>query len=366
MVTRLGIIGGGQLAMMMGLAAYPLGIIPSFYDPNNESPAFKIGTFHQNGFDNEGALLRFASSVDKITYEFENISSTSLSALNSLSICSPPLLALSISQDRFIEKKFLQTVGIPTADFLPVDSEQSLRHAVLQFKSDSFLKSRTLGYDGKGQIALAPHLDAELSPAICALLEAPCILEKKVFFERELSQIGVRDAKGNKVFYPLTQNYHEDGILRTSLAPAPDVPQALEKTARDMVATLMDELDYVGVLTLELFASQTGLIANEIAPRVHNSGHWTIEGAITSQFENHIRAVCNFPLGDCSPRGVSCMRNLLGVIPPIEALLSHQGVHVHIYHKSARPLRKVGHVTAQGASTMEVERIMWLVQDSLN
>jgi 5-(carboxyamino)imidazole ribonucleotide synthase len=253
----------------------------------------------------------------------------------------PPPAALAAGQDRLHEKRLFERLGIPTPEFRTVDALAQLDSAVAALGLPAVLKARRLGYDGRGQHVLKTAADVEI--AWKKLGSVPLILEQFVRFEREVSIIGVRSTAGEVAHYPLTENTHADGILVRSRAPC-DAP-TLERTARDYLERILRHFDYAGVLTLELFVADGGLLANEIAPRVHNSGHWTIEGAITSQFENHVRAILGLPLGDTSPLGHAAMLNLIGKMPNLEQVLRVRGAHYHDYGKSPRPARKLGHVT---------------------
>src|SRR5690606_39066372 len=233
----------------------------------------------------------------------------------------PPAAAIEATQDRLVEKRLFRALGIPTAAFVPIESRDDLEPAVRELGLPLVLKARRLGYDGRGQRIV--HRAEELLPAWTELGEPPAIAEAWVDFDRELSLVAVRGARGERAYYPLAENVHRDGILRTSVAPFED--RALQRTAEGWLDALLDRLEYRGVLTVELFHANGALLANEMAPRVHNSGHWTIEGAVTSQFENHLRAVLGWPLGDTGARGHAAMINLLGGVPPIEKLLEIPG-----------------------------------------
>jgi 5-(carboxyamino)imidazole ribonucleotide synthase len=255
----------------------------------------------------------------------------------------PPVQALEISQDRLSEKRFLRDLRVPVAAFAPVESRGELECAAAMLGLPVVLKTRRGGYDGRGQMVVRDDFD--LSLAWSRMGGRPLILEQLVPFDRELSLVAVRGRSGRIDFYPLVENVHLAGVLRATLAPAPDVDARVERMAQEYARRILEALDYVGVLALELFECGDELLANEIAPRVHNSGHWTIEGAETSQFENHVRAVCGLPLGSTRPRGANAMLNLLGSLPDRDALLSIPGAHLHVYDKTEAPGRKLGHVT---------------------
>ena len=312
-----GVIGGGQLGRMLGLAGIPLGLSFRFLDPAPDAPAGAVGELLVGAYDDADLLARLADGADVVTYEFENVPVEAARRVGAV----PGPAALEAAQDRLAEKRLFRRLGIPTAR---IDDEVEAFPALL--------KTRRLGYDGKGQRLVDEHPGSD----------ADHVLEELVAFDRELSLIAVRAPDGETRFYPLVENVHEDGILRSSRAPAVDAPQAL---AEDYAGRVLEELDYVGVLALELFEADGDLLANELAPRVHNTGHWTIEGAVTSQFENHLRAVLGLPLGPTDLRGEAAMVNLIGTPPPPEAVLAIPGAHLHLYGKESRPGRKLGHVT---------------------
>jgi 5-(carboxyamino)imidazole ribonucleotide synthase len=255
----------------------------------------------------------------------------------------PPPKALATAQDRLLEKQLFTDLEIPTPPFAAVDNIQDLQRAVARIGLPAVLKTRRMGYDGKGQAVIRDV--ASLEAAWRQLGGSPLIVEQFVAFQHELSVIGVRDTAGREVFYPPIENVHREGILRRSTAPAPSVTPELASVAIDYCRRVMDRLAYVGVLALELFSADGELLANEMAPRVHNSGHWTIEGAETSQFENHLRAVLSLPLGATTPRGTSVMFNIIGHLPPMERVVAVEGAHLHLYGKAPTDKRKVGHVT---------------------
>ena len=320
-------IGGGQLGRMLGLAGIPLGLSFRFLDPSPDAPAREVGELLVGAYDDSELLDRLADGVDVVTYEFENVPVEAARRVGAL----PGPQALEAAQDRLVEKQLFRRLGIPTPR---IDDEVETFPAIL--------KTRRLGYDGKGQRLV------ETRPGTVP----GHVLEERVAFARELSLLAVRGRDGETRFWPLVENVHREGILRTSRAPAADAPQA---QAEEYGARLLDELDYVGVLALELFDVGGTLLANEFAPRVHNTGHWTIEGSTTSQFENHVRAVLGLPLGPTDARP-SFMANLIGEAPPPERLLAVPGAHVHLYGKAPRPGRKLGHVTlVEGAVEAEAE-----------
>jgi 5-(carboxyamino)imidazole ribonucleotide synthase len=307
-------------------------------------------------FDDKAALARFAEGLAVVTYEWENVPVEAVRYLSRSVKVYPPLEALEVSQDRLLEKSLFRKIGIETAPYAAVDSLASLRRAVEVTGLPAILKTRRLGYDGRGQYKLNSAEDIE--PAWLALGASASILEGFVPFTRELSILAVR-AAGQRdpgtAFYPLVENVHRDGILRLSRAPAPHVTASLQEQAEDIATRVLEATNYVGVLAIELFEHEGRLLANEMAPRVHNSGHWTIEGAETSQFENHLRAVCGFSLGSTQLKGRSAMVNLIGRTPESDSVLQIPGAHLHLYDKESRPRRKVGHITvcANDASAIE-------------
>jgi len=338
---EVGILGGGQLGRMLALAGYPLGVRCTVYDPSPDACAGQVAPHLCAPYDDADALARFAQGKQVVTYEFENVPVDTVRRLENSAPVRPTPRALELFQDRLLEKQFLREVGIPTPAFAPVDLEDPA-DALEQVGCPCVVKTRRGGYDGKGQRVV--HTADEYFRAVAQRGGVPLIAEAFVPFDRELSAIGVRGHNGEMHAYPLVQNHHHEGILRLSIAPAPD-SNALLPTAQDYLKRLMDALKYVGVLALEMFQVGDQLLANEVAPRVHNSGHWTIEGAHTSQFENHLRAILNLPLGSTAPRGMSAMVNLLGDIPPIAPILRIEGAHLHLYGKTPRAGRKVGHIT---------------------
>lgn len=343
-MKRVGIFGAGQLGRMLSLAGHPIGVRCVAYAQHEGEPACVVGEHALGAWDDAGALDAFAARVDVATYEFENVPLEAVRRVGARVPLRPSIDALRVAADRIEEKTLFRRLGIDTAPFAAVDDEAGLRAAVASIGLPAVLKTRTMGYDGKGQRVLRAEADVE--GALAALGGSPSILEGFVAFEREVSQVGVRAADGTIAFWPLAENVHREGILRVSVAPAPATP-AIESMARAYLRSLLEALDYVGVLALELFQAGDRLLANEMAPRVHNTGHHTIEAAETSQFENHLRAVADLPLGSTAPRGHAAMVNLVGAIPEAREILAIEGAHLHLYDKEPRAGRKVGHVTVR-------------------
>ncbi len=338
---RVGIIGGGQLGQMLGFAGRELNIDCEFLDPAAEPPAAEAGPVVRAAFEDREAVLELARRVDALTYEFENVPVDALEPAGEVCPVFPPLDALRAAQDRLAEKRLFEALGIPLPGWHAVSSRGDLDAAATALGLPFVVKTRRFGYDGKGQFVVRETDD--LDRAWKALGDVPLIAEQWVAFDRELSAIGVRGVNGETVCYPLTENLHAGGILRYSRAPADS--GALEAMARDYLTRLLDELDYVGVIALELFAVGDQLLANEFAPRVHNSGHWTIEGADPSQFANHLLAVTGREPRTPALRGHAGMINLIGEIPGPARALDRPYATLHDYGKSPRPGRKLGHIT---------------------
>jgi 5-(carboxyamino)imidazole ribonucleotide synthase len=338
----IGVLGAGQLGRMLALAGYPLGARFVFLDPEPDAPAGQIAEQIVADYAAPAALERLARA-DVVTYEFESVPEPAARALAAQLPVRPSPEALRIAQDRLHEKTLCQELGIATASFAAITDQRDLEAAIAAVGLPAVLKTRRLGYDGKGQRVVRSA--AEAAVAWQTLGGVPSILESFVDFTRELSIIAVRGTDGRIGYYPLVENHHAEGILRLSLAPAPQTSNELRAAAEAAIKKLLDHFGYVGVLALELFETPGGLLANEMAPRVHNSGHWTIEGAVTSQFENHIRAITGLPLGSTAPIGHSAMINLVGEVPDRASLLAIQDAHVHLYGKAPRKGRKLGHVT---------------------
>jgi 5-(carboxyamino)imidazole ribonucleotide synthase len=351
--VRVGVLGGGQLGRMLALAGYQLGIEFRFFDPHSGAPVGQIGQLVAAEYSDRVALERFLEGVDVVTYEFESIPLSTVQFVAERVPVYPPVEALEIAQDRLLEKTLFSELGIPTPPFAPVDSLDDLEKAVARIGLPVVLKTRRMGYDGKGQAVIRNA--SGIKTAWTQLAGSPSLVEKYVSFQHELSVIGVRDMRGREVFYPPVENVHRDGILRKSIVPAPNPTPESTALAIDYCRRLMTKLDYVGVLALELFSVDGALLANEMAPRVHNSGHWTIEGAETSQFENHLRAVLSLPLGSSALRGSSVMLNIIGHIPSRDSVLAVEGAHLHLYGKAPTEKRKVGHVTLVGRTAAELQ-----------
>lgn len=336
---------------MLALAGIPLDCEFLFVDPTEGSPAAVLGDQIVCSYTDPAGLEALAT-CDVVTYEFESVPVTAALELAARVPVYPPPEALRVAQDRLLEKSCFRELGIDTAPFAAVDSEADLARAVSTLGTPAVLKTRRLGYDGKGQFVLRSPSD--VSAAWTAVGGAASILEGFVHFQRELSLIAVRGRDGATAFYPLVENHHEQGILRKTLAPAPALTPELQASAESYAARVLERLDYVGVLALELFQVGSTLVANEMAPRVHNSGHYSIEGSRTSQFENHLRAILGLPLGDTAPLAPSCMLNLVGTLPTSAAVLAVPEAHLHLYGKAPRPGRKVGHITVRASNEPEL------------
>lgn len=346
---NLGIVGGGQLGRMMALAAAPLGIRCLVLDPGSNACAAQVATQIQADYGDSSAIAALANQVDAATFEFENVPPAAVEQLSQAVPAYPPSAALATARDRWAEKSLFRDLNIDLPPVARVDSQADLDRAVSDIGLPAVLKTRTLGYDGKGQKVLRSPDD--LPGTFAELGEVPCVLEGFIDFDGEMSCIGVRSSTGELRFYDVVTNEHRAGILYRS-QPQPGHP--LQALAEDYTARVMTELDYVGVMAFEFFCVGERLLANEIAPRVHNSGHWTIEGADCSQFENHVRAVCGLPLGSTQTRAEVVMLNVYGARPDVERLLALPGVCWHDYTKVPRPGRKIGHVTIHAASAAQL------------
>ncbi|BCM89165.1 N5-carboxyaminoimidazole ribonucleotide synthase [Abditibacteriota bacterium] len=340
----IGILGGGQLGRMLALSGYPLGLNFKTFDPSSEAVAGHVAPLLNEDPNDVDALGWFSKGLDVVTYEWENVPVASARFLEQRVPVFPPPRALEVAGDRLKEKSFFRELGVPCPDFWPISTRQDLELATRESGFPCVLKTRRFGYDGKGQMVL--HEPSDVARAWDEIGGVPLILEAFVAFDRELSILATRSREGDMRFYPLVGNHHRGGILRLSIAPAPDHTAELQRDAETFAHKIMDKLDYVGTMALELFQVGERLAANEIAPRVHNSGHWTIEGSATSQFENHLRAVAGLPLGSTQMRTpCAAMVNLIGELPELAKVLRIEGAHAHYYGKDVKPNRKVGHVT---------------------
>jgi 5-(carboxyamino)imidazole ribonucleotide synthase len=348
-----GIVGAGQLGRMLALAGYPLGLDFLFLDPSKEAPAGHLAPLLHGAFTDQKLLEQLASQCEVLTFDWENISVDALRALGSrvkgargartsrtARIC-PPIPALAAAQDRVSEKKLFEQLDIPTTRWRAVNSRSQLERAVREIGLPGVLKTRRMGYDGKGQAVVRTMED--VARAWETLGSVALLYEEWIPFDCEVSIIGARSRSGATAIYPLNGNVHSQGILR--LTRAPFGPPRWHRLAATYLERVLSHFRYAGILTIEFFVRNGKLIANEMAPRVHNSGHWTIEGAVTSQFENHLRAILDLPLGSTRPVGYSAMINLIGSVPPREELLGREGLHLHDYGKQPREGRKVGHCT---------------------
>ncbi len=326
---------------MLALSGYPIGVRCLFLDRSADTPGAQVAPSLIGDLEDAALLAELASRSDVVTFDWENISGSALQPLEKITQVRPPRAALELSQDRLAEKALFTRLKIPVAAHGAIDSREELIRATQKIGLPGVLKTRRLGYDGKGQYVL--HAPVDVDRAWAAIGGASLIYEKFQDFSREVSLVGVRSAGGQTLFYPLSCNTHAGGILRYSTAPFTSA--RLERSARLYLKRVMKALDYIGVLTIEFFVVRGSLIANEMAPRVHNSGHWTIEGCVTSQFENHLRAVCDMPLGSTRALGHTAMINFLGLMPNRERLLAIDGLAYHDYGKTPRPGRKLGHCT---------------------
>jgi 5-(carboxyamino)imidazole ribonucleotide synthase len=346
---NIGVLGAGQLGRMLALAGYRLDFDFVFLDPAAEACAAPLGEHIHADFTDEAALARFCDSVELVTWEFENVPARAAEFVAARKPLLPHPRALAVGQDRLAEKQLFDRLGIAVPKYAPVATRTELDQALAAIRAPAVLKTRRLGYDGKGQAVLRSPSDADAAWA--KLGGQPLLLEAFVPFEREISCIGVRGHDGRCAFYPVSENVHRDGILRTSLPRAGDPLQA---AAEDATRKVMEALEYVGVMAFEFFVAGGRLLGNEIAPRVHNSGHWTIDGAQCSQFENHLRAIAGLPLGDTALRGPCAMVNFIGSVPEVAQLLRIPGLHLHLYGKLPKPARKIGHANLTAGSDADL------------
>ncbi|OGT60467.1 MAG: 5-(carboxyamino)imidazole ribonucleotide synthase [Gammaproteobacteria bacterium RIFCSPHIGHO2_12_FULL_63_22] len=365
-MTTVGILGGGQLARMLALSGAPLGLRFLVLDSTADACAAQFVPSLQADYRDQPALAEFASRIDVATFDFENVPAESAQWLAERIPVFPSPRALAIAQDRLAEKSLFRELGIGTPDFVDIDSRDSLLAAIEKIGMPAILKTRRLGYDGKGQFRIKSQadIDAAWESLGSQASSVGLILEAFVPFQRELSVVAVRGKDGEFRAWPITENWHESGVLSASLAPA-TVDEALAAAAIANARRVAEALDYVGVFALELFVHEGRLLANEMAPRVHNSGHWTIEGAETSQFENHLRAVLGLPLGNTRSIGESCMLNWIGRLPSAEPILAEACGHWHDYGKTSRVGRKVGHATLRAGTRAELAEALVRVGDAL-
>jgi 5-(carboxyamino)imidazole ribonucleotide synthase len=347
-----GIVGAGQLGRMLALAGYPLGLDFLFLDPAADAPAGRVAPVLHGAFTEGRLLAELAQRSEVLTFDWENISVDALRALKGDTRIAPPIPALATAQDRVSEKKLFERLKIPTTRWMAVNSRAQLTRAIREIGLPAVIKTRRLGYDGKGQAVVRTQEDAE--QAWEQLGTAPLLYEELIPFDCEVSIIGARSRRAEVAVYPLNGNVHSQGILR--LTRAPFGPPRWQRLAADYLERVLTHFRYTGILTIEFFVRGGKMIANEMAPRVHNSGHWTIEGAVTSQFENHLRAILDLPLGSTRPRGFSAMLNLIGTMPAREGLLAGGELHLHDYGKQPRPGRKLGHCTLVEGSAAARDR----------
>ncbi len=359
---------------MLALEGIPLGHRFTILEPGADPPAAALGSVVAAAYDDPEGLRRVAAASDVVTYEFENVPAKSAAYLAARLPALPPPEALEIAQDRVAEKTMFRELGIETPAFHPIDGPGDVDAALAVTGLPAVIKTRRLGYDGKGQAVVRTFEEAAAAAerlgagsvangsALNVVARYGLIAEGLVRFDRELSVLAVAGRDGDRVFYPLTENHHGGGILRTSYAPAPGLTDPLQAEGETLAGLVLDRLGYVGVLAIELFETAGRLLASEIAPRVHNSGHWTLDGARPSQFENHIRAVTGMPLVPPRVPGPAAMVNLIGEVPDVHKLAAIPGAHIHLYDKTPRPGRKLGHVNVtgdNGGAVMETVERVW-------
>lgn len=359
---KVGVLGAGQLARMLALSAHPLGIELICMDPTPAPCAASVTKTITADYQDQKALSKFVQGLDVVTVENENIPTETAQFIQQHCCFYPSLQALQVSQDRLLEKNLFNELGIATPPYRAIHSLQDLKNAVAEISLPAVLKTRRFGYDGKGQFLIKTAIQVE--EAWKTIGGENLILEQFIAFDREVSIISVRNVQGQILHYPLVENQHNQGILRVSKAPYHD--NLLQKKAKTYAEAILNKFNYVGVLAIEFFHQGENLIANEMAPRVHNTGHWTIEGAVTSQFENHLRAICNFPLGDTRNRGYSMMLNCISTLPKLIDILAIKGAHFHTYEKQARKNRKLGHITLNHEDLSELEQSYHLIQQVVN
>ncbi|MDX9874530.1 MAG: 5-(carboxyamino)imidazole ribonucleotide synthase [Spongiibacteraceae bacterium] len=354
---KIGIVGGGQLGRMLALAGHPLGMRFVFLDPAPDACASALGEHLRADYADRDHLRLLGEAADVLTFEFENAPAESIAFLSQFAPVYPPAGALHTARDRWLEKSLFTELQVPTPAHATIDSQEELEAAVTRLGLPAVLKTRQLGYDGKGQKVL--RTAAEVTGTFAELGSVPCLLEAFVPFQGEVSLLAVRGRDGECRFYPLVDNTHREGILRLSVVSE---AHPLQSLAEQYASRVLERLDYVGVLAFEFFEVDGGLMANEIAPRVHNSGHWTIEGAECSQFENHLRAVAGLPLGSTALVGVTAMINFIGDLPDLAALAAIPGCHPHFYDKAPKPGRKVGHATVRATDRATLQQLIAQVE----
>ncbi|MEM0982911.1 MAG: 5-(carboxyamino)imidazole ribonucleotide synthase [Planctomycetota bacterium] len=358
---RIGVLGGGQLGRMIALAGIPRGHTFRFLDPNPEACAGEVGELVAGPFEPGDHLDRFAAGLDVVTYEFENVPTVLVELLLARGLdVRPGVDSLKFAQDRLLERGLFADLGIETPRFKQIDSVKDLAAGIAEIGSDAILKTRRDGYDGKGQVRISA--DTDPASAYAEIKDAPAILDERVSFDRELSIVASRGIDGTIAFYPLAQNRHHKGILRTTIAPAPDVSMDVKRSAEDAAAALLERLNHVGTIALEFFDVGGKLLANEFAPRVHNTGHWTIEGAYPSQFENHVRCVAGEKPVMSRVHGAFAMVNIVGEHPKPGAFDTIPDAALHLYGKTERAGRKLGHVTVHGMTASRLEDLMERVE----
>lgn len=355
---KIGILGGGQLAQMLALAAYPLGLEVICFNDQVDCPAAKLAKVATGTYQDVQALQQFCQQIDVLTYESENIPWELVTKAELPSLVYPPPAALQVAQDRAKEKALFCELGFATPAFAVIESLSQLEQAITQIGLPAVLKTTRFGYDGKGQIIIRQA--QQCAAAFAQLGGQRLILEQFIPFEREVSLISVRSHDNHIKHYPLVDNQHKEGILQ--LSQAPFMNELLQQQAQSMAEKLLQHVDYVGVLAIEFFVVGSQLLLNEIAPRVHNSGHWTIEGAATSQFENHCRAICHLPLGSTQAIGLSAMFNCVGQEPALATILAIPDVHYHCYGKEPRSKRKLAHATLHSFSQDDYRQRLALLQ----
>jgi len=347
--STIGVIGGGQLARMLAMAAARLGLRTVILEPDQNCPAAQVANDHLvHDYIDETGLVALAEASDVITYEFENVPVAAAQFLEGRTALYPGSKALEISQDRLVEKGFINKIGVRTARYFDIGSIENLKTALIAFDGAGILKTRRLGYDGKGQVRFNGENEASVEAIFAEFGDAPCIIEEMVPFEREISVVAARDLSGNFVAFDPAWNVHRDGILRQSVVPC-GLSEEILAAARKIAGKIMDELSYVGVMGTEFFVTDSGeLLVNEIAPRVHNSGHWTEAACTISQFEQHVRAVVGWPLQDAARHSDCVMENIIGdEIDNIHMATNDGAVMLHLYGKyDVRPGRKMGHLTS--------------------